>query len=271
MTISKLFLPPPVLSGCLFGAIYRDTRGASLTDEERFNHFPASPLISLTVILRGVVQLVSTAGPLENCSQQMPPVSVIGPQDGPISSWSEGPVTVLTLGIYPDAWARLGGDTDYTFVASKISECLDRFGQQEDAEQGWVDLCMALALLWETVRPMGWEGAHGIADWARLVITRAALSGAGRSLRSVERRIKRLSGQTRRTLDFFTAFEALHQISRNADGAELADIALQAGYSDQSHMGRAVRRATGFSPARLNRAIKCEEAFWCYRLLGERY
>lgn len=271
MTISKLFLPPPALSGCLFGAIYRDTRGVDLTDDERFSHFPASPLVSLTVILRGVVHLVSTEGSVENSPQPMPPISVIGPQDGPISSWSEGPVTVLTLGVYPDAWARLNGDVGDTIVADKISECLDLFGQQEDAEQGWFDLCLALTPLWETVRPTGWDGVHGIADWARLVITRATLSGVGRSLRSIERRTKRLSGQTRRTLDFFSAFEVLHQISRNADGADLADIALQAGYADQSHMGRAVRRATGFSPARLNRAIENEEAFWCYRLLGERY
>ena len=48
-------------------------------------------------------------------------------------------------------------------------------------------------------------------------------------------------------------------------------LAGDAGYSDQSHMGRAVRRATGFSPARLNRMIESEESFWCYRLLGQRF
>ena len=46
---------------------------------------------------------------------------------------------------------------------------------------------------------------------------------------------------------------------------------VEGGFADQSHMGRAVRRATGFSPARLNRMIESEESFWCYRLLGQRF
>jgi hypothetical protein len=36
-------------------------------------------------------------------------------------------------------------------------------------------------------------------------------------------------------------------------------------------MGRAVKRATGFSPGQINRLIATEEPFWCYRLLGERF
>jgi AraC-like DNA-binding protein len=53
--------------------------------------------------------------------------------------------------------------------------------------------------------------------------------------------------------------------------ASAAGLTTEAAFSDQSHMGRAVRRATGFSPAHLNRVIATEEAFWCYRLLGERF
>ena len=53
--------------------------------------------------------------------------------------------------------------------------------------------------------------------------------------------------------------------------ANPAQIALDAHFSDQSHMGRAVKRATGFSPAHLNTLTETNEAFWCYRLLGERF
>ncbi len=63
----------------------------------------------------------------------------------------------------------------------------------------------------------------------------------------------------------------LRHVAQNSAGGPLSEIAIDAGYADQSHMGRAVRRATGFSPARLNRAIENEEAFWCYRLFGERF
>jgi AraC-like DNA-binding protein len=83
--------------------------------------------------------------------------------------------------------------------------------------------------------------------------------------------LKRLSGHSRRTLEFHSSFENLHQVSRRHAVEPLAEIATEAGYSDQSHMGRTVRRATGFLPAYLNRAIETQEAFWCYRLLGERF
>jgi AraC-like DNA-binding protein len=121
------------------------------------------------------------------------------------------------------------------------------------------------------LRPPGFDRVTGVADWTRSVVARVAVSGPGRSVRSIERRLRRASGKSRRTLDFFGTFDRLHAISRAAPDRPLAEIALDAGYSDQSHMGRAVRRATGFSPARLNRAIETEEAFWCYRLLGERF
>ena len=49
------------------------------------------------------------------------------------------------------------------------------------------------------------------------------------------------------------------------------DLAVEAGFADQSHMGRDLKRATGFSPVQLNQRILQNEAFWCYRLLGERF
>ena len=102
-------------------------------------------------------------------------------------------------------------------------------------------------------------------------MSRAARSGRGNSLRTFDRHLKRLSGQTRRSLDFYTTFEGLHRIAVTEATGTPADIAALAGYADQSHMGRSVRRATGFSPAALNHAIRTEEAFWCYRLLGQRF
>jgi len=42
-----------------------------------------------------------------------------------------------------------------------------------------------------------------------------------------------------------------------------------AGFADQSHMGREVRRVTGLAPGRLDDLIASDEAFWFYRLIGE--
>lgn len=271
--VSRLFLPPPALSGCVFAAVYRDTRGARLCDADRVNHFPASPLVSATRVSCGELRLLPagrdwSAG---KDTRPLPSLFVMGPQDAPVSSWAPADVTAVSVGIYHDAWLLLGGDADFARAPACLVDALDRHAAAQDPETGWRVFCHALSAVWSQRRPSSWHDATGIADWARAVVTRAALSGTGRSLRSVERRIKRTGGQTRRALDFYSAFENLQRFTQRNAGRTLADIAAETGYTDQSHMGRAVRRATGFSPARLNRAIETEEAFWCYRLLGERF
>ena len=87
----------------------------------------------------------------------------------------------------------------------------------------------------------------------------------------MERRLKRWTGHSRQALEFFAQVDQLHGLAHHAKNLTAAEIAHDGAYSDQAHMGRAVKRATGFSPVRLNRLIETEEAFWCYRLLGERF
>ena len=48
---------------------------------------------------------------------------------------------------------------------------------------------------------------------------------------------------------------------------DLATLASEAGFSDQSHMGREIRRITGLSPGRFDKLLAHDEAFWFYRLL----
>lgn len=97
------------------------------------------------------------------------------------------------------------------------------------------------------------------------------MSGPGKTARAMQRRLKRWSGQSRRSLEFFAQIEEMHKLAIYQDTPKPAELALDAGYSDQSHMGRMLRKATGFSPVRLNERVQSEEAFWCYRLLGERF
>jgi AraC-like DNA-binding protein len=51
----------------------------------------------------------------------------------------------------------------------------------------------------------------------------------------------------------------------------LAQLAADAGFADQSHMTRHVRRETGFTPEQLRELIETDETFWCYRLVAERF
>ena len=271
--ISKLFLPPPALAGCIMAGIYRDTRGVRLNAADRVNHFPATPLGSVSLILEGQLHVIPP-GQDWRMAQRVPPLAQLiatGPQSRPVSSWAPGEVAALTIGIYPDAWRALGGDADWSQIPPELDHALSRFSKTADPTEAWSALCDDLAPVWGRARHPSWHRARHISDWVSAMAARAAMSGTGQSIRSYERWLKRNSGHTRRTLEFFGAIERLHAASVAAGDRPLAEIALDAGYSDQSHMGRAVRRATGFSPARLNKAIECEEPFWCYRLLGERF
>jgi len=82
--------------------------------------------------------------------------------------------------------------------------------------------------------------------------------------------MKRWTGQSGRALRAFAQLEDLHSLRMREPNTAMAEIAAEAEFSDQSHMGRAVKKATGFSPGKLNRLIDTSESFWCYRLLGER-
>ena len=192
--------------------------------------------------------------------------SALPPQETPTVSWCPGPALVVTVGVYPDAWARLAGHCDLPAALARAMEGGD------DVHAAWARFSAILSPIWAAVRGdpglPGGIGAARLSDWSRALITRAAQIGAGRGVRSVERRLKRWSGQTRRSLRFYAAIDDLRRIASQAQGRPPADIALEAGYADQSHMGWAVRRATGFSPVQLNRLIETEEAFWFYRLTG---
>lgn len=275
--LSALLLPPPELSSCIFAAIFRDTRGAALSDSDRFNHFPASPLVSVTFVIEGELRLLEKGEGLSEAQKTLPIVAhhMAPPQDKPVTSWSPGPVAVVTVGFYPDAWMKL----EQSGAASTLPEALETafatLIADDDITTGWGRFCTEITASWLSARSSrglaDWSGSQRMADWSRSMLARAALAGPGRSVRALERRVRRWSHQSQRSLKFFSDIDNLHELATDKAQTSLASIASDAGYADQSHMGRAVRRATGFSPAVLNRYIETKEAFWCYRLLGKRF
>ncbi len=273
LTVSRFLNPPRALASCVFVAIHRDTRGANLTSPNRINHFPASPLVAVTTIRHGQLKLLGESGlPVDpGALAPLEDIFVTAPSRLPIASWSPGDVEAITVGFFPDAWILLQGARDFSSLPDIIFRAITALRGKRTADEGWTAFCEVLEPIWRKHRDECWKPARHLSEWARSVMVRAARSSRGESLRSFERHLKRLSGQTKRTLDFYTTFEGLHRIATTEANGTPADIAAMAGYSDQSHMGRSVRRATGFSPAALNHAIQTEEAFWCYRLLGQRF
>lgn len=274
---SSLLLPPQQLASCIAAGVFRDTRNADLSDMDRFNYFPASPLVAVTYIVEGDIRIVEEAGNLDDAKGAKPIAqqSVIQKQDEPIVSWSTGSVAALTVGFYPDAWQRLGYSFDDHVIPAALASALSSFGEDKDPTQCWVKFGQAVSGHWKNARVnadgSGWSGSDRLADWSRYQLSRLALGNSGRSIRTLERQIKRMSGQTKQSLNFYSAIEDLHRLTVTSPEDSLADIAVEAGFADQSHMGRAVRRATGFPPAKLNHLIETEEAFWCYRLLRQRF
>ena len=87
----------------------------------------------------------------------------------------------------------------------------------------------------------------------------------------MQRRVRDWTGQSYRDLQlFFRVEEAFIRRIETCDSSvwDLAAIAADTGFADQSHMGREVRRVTGLSPARFGERLANDEAFWYYRLVA---
>lgn len=273
-SISRLVSPPIDLASCIVCGLFRDTRGVDLTDEERLNYFPASPFFSASVMLAGELFVSDTLLPLQNIKRSpiAPTHLYAKPKSAPHMSWSPGPMAGLTFAFFPDAWRSLGGDFDGT--PPDCLPCALAHFETNAIDAAWPLFWHEMGLAWAAAMAdpsKRWTGSDRIKNWTRHLIHRAALSGTGRSLRSAQRRIQRWTGQDMQTLNFFAQIDDLHQLVTTDPSARPTELAVAAGFADQSHMGRALKRATGFSPVQLNKRIAEEEAFWCYRLLGERF
>ena len=258
------------------GSILRDTRDTGLSDKDRFNYFPASPLVSVTCILFGELRLVAVDDGVSDAlvAKPLPALFVTLPQTRPTVSWSPGDVLALTVGFYPDAWLKLGASLSLADLPGSLSKVFESI-VVSDLHCGWDGFCNALQPTWDERRSNGglpdWPGSSRLSDWSRHLLTRIAMTSASRSVRTVERRMNFWTNRSKRQLEQYAAVEDLHRRVVKSSDTALADLAVQAGFSDQSHMGRMVLRTTGFSPAKLNRLIDTAEPFWCYRLLGERF
>lgn len=191
---------------------------------------------------------------------------------------------MLVLLVWPDAMQALSGINPETHVnrLSSVRELLDadwcamteRVLAAPDDETR-VDLIEAfLEPRWRASRPERNERALSFSNWTTELAARSGNSGSGRSSRQVERRVRASSGLSMRTLRGLVRADrcfnaAMAQVATHPRGrVAWADVAVDAGYSDQPHLCRELRRFTGFSPQALLRGIRGDEAFWVYRAWG---
>jgi len=280
--VNRLWLPRLSLTACVRAVMSRNTLGVALTDAQRFTYLPATPLCTIGWSFAGCSELVkgdmpaSMAHPREKLPAR---ITFSGPHTRPTVAWSPGPAHGMMLLLLPDAMHLLTG-MDSSAWLNRVVDVRDVL------PAAWVALCEAvpaapdddtrvrmlqdfLEPLWQAKRPKLALNAQRYQDWALGLAMRAAASASGRSLRQVERRIKRWAGQPMRELmgvgraekAFFEAAAAWQE-----GRLSWADVATDGGYADQSHLCRAVRRITGFAPQDLHERIAEDEAFWAYRL-----
>jgi AraC-like DNA-binding protein len=278
---ARLIAAAPALAGCVRAFIERDTVGAALQPEDRFNHFPASPLCAISWFLQGSATLDG---------QPLPgPIVFRGPQSMPTITANPGPVRVFLLLLMPDALAALTGldiadhadrfsDARQVFTESDWAALLNGVMQAPDTAARVELLHAFLAPRWQEAR----SGRHAgsgrdgrviatwhYADWTRALALQAALSAPGRSLRQAQRRIRGWAGLPLQRLESLSRAERsfLDAMQQQARGrVDWADVAAGAGYADQAHLCRAARQASGESPAQLLERMRREECFWVYRL-----
>lgn len=275
---AKLMFPRAGLRGLIALAVVRDTRGAALTNAERFSFFPASPFCAISYVLEGELYLV---GPTQrNLPARMASRFLSGPSRGPVTSWSPGPVLTMSICLFPNAWSAVSGlDPRQTIdVYSPLEGCLspdlarqfDEAAQAGDCEGVFARTEDALEPRWRENRAGGFSPPW-LTDWLRGLAIQAAFSGPGKSARQIQRRIKTWTGKTQRDWQTHARLEQAFARGVNATQGSIAELAVDAGYSDQSHMGREIKRLTGYSPARLMKLINSDERFWFYSLMGEVY
>jgi AraC-like DNA-binding protein len=283
-TRSEIWLPDVNLASCVRAVLLRDTRGVALSDAQRLNHVGVSPYFGLSWYFEGAVELLQTqdhtpAAPTTPRTALAGPVLLSGPWERPIVSYNPGPVHHLLLIFMPDALHQLTGLDSSAWVGRHAearsalppdwAPWLESVQQSATPQEAMQRIETFLTPLWAQARPKGLGLARIGGDWVQALSARLALSGAGKSLRQLERRVRLAAGQPLRHLQSYARSEHSWRVNREAymnEQLRWADAAAAGGYADQSHLVRSSLRMTGFTPAELLRRIESEESFWVYRL-----
>jgi len=281
---ARLFMPRLSLATCVRGVLMRNTEGMTLDASQRHSYYPASPVCAISWVISGEgYEVLPGPGGIDK-GPHVPMRGRIlfnGPYNRPAVTCTDGPSHGIMLLLLPDALAALTGIDPGAYLCRSVpaaealppewmAMCEAVMQAPDDAQrvamiEGWLDP------LWQAARPHGLMHSHLVEDWSMGLTMRAANSGLGRSARQIERRIKQWTGQPLRELRgigraeraFFDSILAQENGTLN-----WSDLASDAGYADQSHLCRQVRRITGFAPEALRQRIACDEAFWSYRVWG---
>lgn len=277
MAPATFFPPLPSLAGCVRAVVSRNTvhwEHGGLEEEDQHNHFAAMLMCRITWFFSGGWDLQSGA--------QLTPMDTVvfsGPQTKPTVAVNRGPVDVLSVLLYPDAFQQMTGvfPGDYVDRNLRVEQVLPKewsewamWVHQAGSPAHRVELLHGfIQARWEANRDPAVTIGPLYQDWLRHLSNKAACEERERGPRQMERLVKRWTGQNLRGLRSLARSEQAFSCT-NSGIANRAlswkDVALQAGYTDQSHFCRDTRKITGFTPEEIRRDILKKESFWMYRL-----
>jgi AraC-like DNA-binding protein len=299
----QTWLPPLALSACVRVVITRSLAGMHLADAQRWGHFPISPMVALGCFSEGSADLLAAGASAHADAPRecLPRMQLAGPQTMPRTVFYSPSASGVMVVFYPDAWLALTGMSpegltdrfvdahavlppDLLAVCARLCEAGD--GRVEGGVEGEGEDAARIKRFFADLLPVwqqgardskhrvgpGKDGARTMAHWMEALALRAVATGWGRSLRQSERRIKHWTGWSLRKLQGSARGEAVFLAvldAINDNRLDWTQIALDHGFSDQSHFIRETRRITGFSPEALRHGVVHEEAFWSYRVLAQ--
>ncbi|MEZ5464704.1 MAG: AraC family transcriptional regulator [Lysobacteraceae bacterium] len=188
-----------------------------------------------------------------------------GQQRAPIQLRPGGPIDCIGIRLRPAASLLIGGDylpglRDRIVRLDDVQSSLDAELASFTRQTADTDVLQATLAEWSGAS-LAAASLHGIIDRIDASEGRIALAelarGVGVSSRTLQQRFLQQVGMTlqeyRRVLRLQSTLRRL-----DTDDGSLADIATDAGFSDQSHATREMMRLTGLTPARLLRALRAD-------------
>ncbi|GAB2844341.1 hypothetical protein GCM10027277_10150 [Pseudoduganella ginsengisoli] len=266
MADTHVILAPAALHGCVRAFIARDKTHAP--QQPALNHFPATQFCTITWFLHGQAHLGdSGASPL------LDRVVVSGPLSLPLVTWNPAPVHAFMVILYPDAFRQMTG-IDLTAMTGQLKAAREVLDAEWMAFAGAV---LAAGSDGERLQLAGgflrkqWQPATPAvqgASWLRSLSAR--LDSVQRAIgeRQFERKVKQLTGQSMQTLRRNSRLESALLQARaavNNGSLDWSQLAMDAGYSDQPHFCREVRRLSGVAPGELLRRSQDDDGYWLYR------
>jgi AraC-like DNA-binding protein len=269
MADTHLILPPAELQGCVRAFIARDKTRGGAPPRSAVNHFPAAPFCAITWFITGQAHLGD-----DGAGALLDRVVVSGPLSRPLVTWNPAPVHAFMVVLYPDAFQEMTGAA----LPALADQLLPLRQVLAPAWHGFADavlraasdgerLRMAQSFLcgqWQPVRRPVDPGA----PWLRALQRR--LQDVQRAIgeRQFERKVKQLTGQSMQALRRTGRLESALLQARGAaeQGAlDWSRVAVDAGYADQPHLCREVRRLAGAAPSQLLRHSQDDDGYWLYR------